>query len=114
MRPFAHGKDAVVLDLGELVLRIEYGTLAARPPIPEVVQPITSTQIGKIGFECLPRLETRKGTQEELDLLARQVWDRGYELFDAGIIDNSFHNVGRDRSGQLLVLDPGCLRPRTT
>lgn len=100
------GASSIVLDAGDVVLRLGCGPSTAVPLADGVLQPINRGEIGSIRFEIMPKADISGITEEDLDELDRQLESQGLLFSDRGV-----DNVGRV-NGQLVVIDPGAVTTR--
>ncbi|MGS1047360.1 zeta toxin family protein [Burkholderia glumae] len=107
LEPLGAGASSVVLaaDDGKQVVRLGVGELAARPRIPEVLQPTQSGTEGALRYEILPRADTRSVTPLHVEQIAAILQNHGYQWRDQGV-----DNLGVV-DGRVVVTDPGGVEP---
>lgn len=117
-RVMSAGEEAAILSAPDgNVIRISRTDRTTRPNIPEVLQPISSEQIGNWTIETLPRVEPfnripHSGVdpapipEAELSALQASIRGKGYDFWDV-------HpgNIGRTADGRLVVIDGGAVEP---
>lgn len=100
LKPLSGGVFSVVLDAGNNVVRLGYGTLEVRPPIPEVLQVLSNGQAGNLRYEILPKVDTASVNDQDLQAVLAALTQRGYHWNDAGL-----DNIGKHH-GQIVIIDP--------
>jgi hypothetical protein len=105
LRPLSGGASSVVLEANDgKVVRLGLGDVAGRPKIPEMLPVEASGKVGGVRYEISPKITTSGVTEEHVNEMKRMLSAKGYELVDAGT-----DNLGFDKNGKLVVVDPGAV-----
>lgn len=102
LEPLGAGVSHLVLDIGNNVLRIGFGTLQERVNLPIILQPLNSIQIGSLHYEILPKADIMNVTQEHLNSIMLQLNNSGYQWHDAGI-----DNIGLIEDNPVIIDSEG-------
>lgn len=105
LEPLAGGTFHIVLDAGDCVLRLGFGSITYRPLINEVLQPLSSGMVGNLKYELMPKAQTHTITEEHLAVILKSLEEKGYLWSDAGL-----DNIGIYQ-GKPVIIDSEGISP---
>jgi hypothetical protein len=107
-----HGKHAVVIGINsDHVIRMQLSHLPDRPKFGYILQALSYVYLPELNItiEILPKVTVGDIEQADIAHIALMIRKEGIVFFD-----QVYKNVGRDKDGRLLIIDPDSYEDKNT